>query len=820
MPPKRSERPLWSKGSKEQRKSQRKPEISVRHEDAPAHGAKLPANGARRSTGFINGFSTIGRINGLKGRVNGLKGRVNGLKNGRRGLYNGLVNGLDRRTGWINGNGFINGFRLTNFRHAMPLQRRSFSLRIAAVIVMAAVIILVPFYLVSTMPESTIKIDGYFFDWERAGYFQEKESTAQPSIDIREYSIVIWRNTVYCYISTTAPMFSLSEDLPQAFYALFDTDNDQDTGYMAEGIGADLIVEILGWNGSMQLSRLSEFTTHADRKDFSGFIGDMPVKAMVSGNQLEFSFTKAHIENPTVRFFAKNGYGSEDTSLYAVRYMAPALRATIDLTMPEILIPGSMEAVLALELKGQRGDVEISGLSFQKLGNASEFRLFLYDGATILAESEDINLTFAQPLIVEEGYGKTLSLFVEVDGIEITSSFGLSLQASGIITEDGPVSIEEKQTLAKVAYVGEIPTEVIIDGAFADWANGYIMLDADGDVQFEDGTIMDDESIDIIEYGMYVGREDLAMYLSVDDRICNGTLLPKDIHLPVPSAGLPSLESPELIGADIAGAIIDIDLNASTGSNMNDVMGADYLVFITGKKGMIILSELYIWSENGDGSWEFVDTVRSAVDNRRMEFAFNMSHLALNSTNIASVGFFMTDWEQGTDYSDSLLPVARWQSEWYEKAFGGIIINEVFHVRNELAWIELYNTGTQPISLSGWTLYDDRTVIWSFGDVILSPGEFLLIEGLNLDHIADIRLVDDQGVVIDIRIVEKGSWKSYSRTGDPPYSKWKLLMPTPGELNIGQTAIPEFSSIMLPILGVIVLLLVFRTKKRRATYDH
>jgi len=781
-----------------------------------------------RVNGFTNGL-TKGRVNGFtngitKGRVNGLindlkGGRVNGLTNGKRGFFNGLINGLDRKNGWVNGNGFINGFRLTNVRRGIPLQRRNFPMRVAAVMVVAAIIILTPFYLISLMPDTAIKIDGYFFDWDRAGYFVENMDTASPDIDIREYSIVVWQNTVYCYISTEGRMFPLDEGSATAFYAMFDIDNNPGTGYIVDDIGADLMVKIVGWNGTIQLSHMSDFINSANRSDFKGFGIDFWIRAMAENNQLEFSFQTSNIENPTVRFFAKSWTGEEDSSMYVIKYQAPAMRATAEFVMPDVILPNVRERVINLVLEGQRGDIAINGFDFQRLGNATEYALYLYEGEKLISTSGDGLFELISPLVLREGHLRSLAVFAEVEACENICSFGMTLNATGVMTDDCTVVVEERQTLSKVSYVGSIPDGIIIDGAFADWMNGYVMLDGDNDVAFENGGLVADESVDILEYGMHVGTRDLSMYISVDDKICNGSLLPIDIILPISDQGLPLLETPELMGADVAAAVIDVDINTSTGAEFGDIMRGDYLVFIAGKKGKILLSELYEWDDNDNGSWSLLDSVKSAVDNRRMEFGFNLSHIPLDNNTIAVVGFFMTDWKGGTDYSDSLFPLGRWQEDWYKKEFGGIMINEVGHFKSATDYVEFYNTGTEPISLDGWVLYDGRTPIYTFEDVVINPGELFVIEGFELSRVADIILVDDQGVVIDdVRTSEKKD-KSWGRTGDPPYPKWKVLTPTPGELNDGQTIIPEFSSILLPILVIVFLPLMIRIRKTWSEKD-
>lgn len=775
-----------------------------------------------RINGLINGF-TNGRINGLRnGRINGLvngftNGRINGLRNGKWGLTNGLVNGLDRKTGLVNGNGFINGFRMAGARRGIPLARRNSPIRMAIVMAVVALVVIVPFLLVYSMPVSAIKIDGYFFDWDRAGYFHESLETAAPEIDIRDYSVVTWQNTVYGYMSTAEPMFMGGNTTPTSLFAFVDLDNDPGTGYILGGMGADVKVEIMGWNGSAKSATATSFAPYSDRHDYSGFLSPRPAEAMSDGNRVEFSFGEMNEGEPTVRFLAKNYAGWEDESQYAIRFGEGALRVVSDLSLRDIVPADSLEKAMNLEFESQRGDFTITSLAFQKLGDVDNYRISVFDDLQVLAQSTGPTLAFLPALEIKEGYGKKLALYVEIDGGEVQSTFGLALNESGVRTSSGPVSVEERQSFAKVAYVEQIPHSVIIDGAFADWANGYVMIDRANDVQLIDGNISKDGSIDILEYGMYLEQTDVAMYLSTADRICNGTLIPKNIQLPVPTQGLPNIESKELIGSDVAGALIDTDTDISTGVNVRDIIGADYFVFIAGKKGDIIISELYSWdAHNNNGTWEFVRSVISAVDSRRMEFAFNMSDLSMGDLDVAAVEFFMTDWQEGGDFSDSLLPLAKWQAGLYKRAFGGIIINEVKNNKGTTDWIELYNTGSTPITLTGWIIYDGTTAIYTFGAITINPGEFLVISGLSISKTGSLRLANAGGLLIDSVIANENSKsKTYGRTGDPPYSKWKELMPTPGALNPGQVAIPEFSDILVPVVGIIGVFALVRFRGRR-----
>jgi hypothetical protein len=781
-------------------------------------------NGLRtgRINGLINGF-TNGRVNGLRnGRINGLingftNGRVNGPKDDKRNRYNGLVNGLEHKTGLVNGNSFINGFRMPGARRRMPLSKRNSSLRLAIVLAMVAIVVITPFLLIFSMPESTIKIDGYFFDWERAGYFQEMKATAASDVDIREYSTVVGQGVVYGYISTAGNMFSRDNGEPSALYGFFDMDNNPSTGYIIDGIGADKMVEVIGWNGTMKSATVSDFPVGFDSADFSGFTFRISIDAIPADNRIEFSFQTSGTQNPTTLFMSKNVQGQEDESQYTVRFGEPALRVAAELTMPDVIPVDSRERVMDLGFESARGNFTITDLTFEKLGTASQYRISVFDDLQVMGYSNGATLTFEPVLEIKEGYGKKLSVYVEIGGGEISSSFGLSLNATGIGTTSGPATVDETQVSNRVAYVSEIPHSVVIDGAFADWIYGYIMTDSGNDVRLANGSLINDPSIDITGYGMYIDQRDVAMYLSVADRICNGTSIPKNITIPVPTQGLPNPAGQRLLGADIAGAVLDTDLDPSTGASFGGTLGADYLVFIAGKKGKIIQSELYAWdTSQGNATWRFVERVRSAVDSKRMEFAFNFSALSMGDLDVAAVSFFMTDWKQATDFSDGILPLAKWQIGMYSKAFGGILINEVMNNKGTLDWIEFYNTGTVPITLTDWVIYDSTTVIYTFGAITIAPGEFFVLYNLGVTKNGDLRLVDAGGLLIDsVSVKESSAPKSYSRIGSPPYSTWRNAVATPGAINSGQVPIPEFSDILIPLIGMIGMFTFMRTRRRK-----
>ena len=108
---------------------------------------------------------------------------------------------------------------------------------------------------------------------------------------------------------------------------------------------------------------------------------------------------------------------------------------------------------------------------------------------------------------------------------------------------------------------------------------------------------------------------------------------------------------------------------------------------------------------------------------------------------------------------------------------GTVLINE-FMASNKTAlededgenvdWIELYNPGTEPVALSGWSLTDDpgRPRRWTFPDVSLGGGEYLLVFASGKD-----RRPVDPGVPLhtDFKLEADGEFLALFDSADPPH---------------------------------------------------
>ena len=188
------------------------------------------------------------------------------------------------------------------------------------------------------------------------------------------------------------------------------------------------------------------------------------------------------------------------------------------------------------------------------------------------------------------------------------------------------------------------------------------------------------------------------------------------------------------------------------------------------------------------------------------------SALGLVSGNAYTVTFLAEDWSGRQD--DVRMGLIAHNSSG-TKYYGGIIINEVFSKGGPQDWIELMNTASTSIDVSGYTLYASGVLVytWPAGSII-DPGQLLLTTGLEFSKSQSYRLNTGSGAPVDEVSTPAWQEKSYGRTGAPPYSTWASMVSTPGALNVGQTPIPEFGNFIVPLAIVPIIMIAFRHSKR------
>ena len=114
-------------------------------------------------------------------------------------------------------------------------------------------------------------------------------------------------------------------------------------------------------------------------------------------------------------------------------------------------------------------------------------------------------------------------------------------------------------------------------------------------------------------------------------------------------------------------------------------------------------------------------------------------------------------------------------------------------------YIELYNRSSEAVNLTGWNLSDDATQArkWSFPEVSIAPGEYLVVYASGLDRKDDpahlhtnfslssegeqVALSNAQGRMMDK--VEYDLLKSDTAWALDADGSWKVMPPTPGRAN-------------------------------------
>lgn len=129
-------------------------------------------------------------------------------------------------------------------------------------------------------------------------------------------------------------------------------------------------------------------------------------------------------------------------------------------------------------------------------------------------------------------------------------------------------------------------------------------------------------------------------------------------------------------------------------------------------------------------------------------------------------------------------------------------------------WIELYNSGTNSVDLSGWALSDDYNNLskWVFPEgTVINPGSYLIVwcdgeldETSHTNYHANFRLSPTNGsVILSIKI--DGKYKPFdylnykflladysygNKQGEQPFFRQKFAIPTPGAPNVSTGSVP------------------------------
>ena len=742
-------------------------------------------------------------------------GVINGIT---QGLTNGGPKTKGKTNGFVNGSGAVNGFRLSYQQRRIPGAKVDLIKKLVVILVLVAILVAIPYALVYSFPKQTVEIDGYFMDWIKAQVYKDVPDSSNPDIALSAYAMKYDARGSFFYIATEGQIFEGRDNGADGFYIFIDRDNNPMSGYSVRGLGADALVVVLGWNRSLVEANSYAFDPEANRLDFSGFMFVSNAVAASFGNEMEIGSSVSVGDNSRVAICARHTNASNDWSDVNFRTRGPALEVTEQLDMPLVLSIVPDQRVLKVNLSAKGPQAAVQGLRFEFLGNVTPVSITAVEDRKVLGTSNREFLQFDAPVLVGEKK-RSIDIVATLPSVSSEGSFGMQLNKTDALSVDRNATwvVHSVQTGSRVAYIGSAPSRVAIDGAFGDWTQRFSYSDRLNDAysnRTKDNTSGD---VDISFVKVASSLETASFYMSVNGTMLGGSSVPASMVrfvVPGPPAQNVTNITERMFGADFAFVFIDTDHNQSTGYCIG---GSEIAIMVVGKDNSILSRLAYRYVQGG---WVKIGPVEAAIDSHQLELSSSYATLGLTQGETYTITMLAQDWSGRQD--DIALPLpARITAG--TRAYPGILINELYSRAppgggND--WIELYNTGTTPINLSGWRLYADGVLVYIWPTVWVQPGEFYVMAGLSFGKSTNYVLEDDLGAVIEQVNTPAWQGKSYGRTGTAPYNSWSDMTPTPGAVNVGQTPIPEFGNLVLPIAIVpIVLIAIRRARGPRESRD-
>jgi hypothetical protein len=190
-------------------------------------------------------------------------------------------------------------------------------------------------------------------------------------------------------------------------------------------------------------------------------------------------------------------------------------------------INGNGNQLLRLDLSAETVAVTITGLTLTRTGFGNDndvSAVELTDGANIIGSGTLSNgmVTLGNNIQVSPGSPRTLNVRVDVGGgATLGESIGFKVaERADVETDRGVVSLKRSKPIEgnyESSYLLDIPENVTIDGAFADWEDKHIRNDSDDDVR---------PDLDISKYGVSNTDSGAAFYLRVDGKMAGGVEVP------------------------------------------------------------------------------------------------------------------------------------------------------------------------------------------------------------------------------------------------------------------------------------------------------
>ncbi len=588
-----------------------------------------------------------------------VEGRTKLVKNGevhltaKNGTINGFTNGI------VNGHGVVNG---TYRRRVDPGKSREMWKLIAP---LAIVFILLAAPLVGyTLYKSgqAFVVDGEFNEWKGVpSYYPLRGSNT--SLGVESVQFHEQDGSLMFLIKTSRGVFQNTSGI----YMFIDSDSNASTGYYVHGVGADYLIEIYGWDNSIRGKELYMFNG-SSQEEYS-FKPLDSVVAVYEGDGIEGS-ARIELNGFRAVVMATDYSGNGEiipvsygSPLTVVEEFSASTVIPLNQSTDVLKITFSSTPITLREIEFQvYGTAPLSSITRAEL-RGSGFRTDNYaieDGKLIFQDvnAEVSNETVFLSIVVDNPEFSSMSLGFKIDRIGSSSPYFINDMTDGA-PYIGNVPAEpaldgsfydwknlRNDTVDDVSRGGAIVDDPNVDitsygshtsdsllvflkvrgkmlgGEDVPVSRGPGVRDSDGDTvpddvdpyphDFNNDGVPDSESFIIVNGSsmLDVDGDGIPDYPMGPDMWLN-TTIPDDF--PAPYAGkevhryIGPVPHSTPNGMDTIRIYINSDNDTRTGFSLPQYpFGADYMVELTGKDGVVVNASLYSYH----GSWRYEGEVK------------------------------------------------------------------------------------------------------------------------------------------------------------------------------------------------------------------
>ena len=613
-------------------------------------------------------------------------------------------------------------------------------------------------------------------------------SPAQPRL-ISTCGMALDGSFLFLSMQAETPLFRGAETSPDIIRILVDSDDDPGTGYRASTMGADILIEIVGYGGTIRnafyyrYDPLRRTDTPRGDTDWNAWSPMFTVDAAHSGRGIEMRLWKDEIplqggRSPKALFHLSRGPHLQDMSPVVSPEGALALETASLLTDP-VMVVGVEYPVLSVRLRdlaeggggggrgrggrgaGGRDSHTLSFGLYSTLGVhriASSVLRCHSSGAeypaTVVVVGDRLVFTPGTDDRAGGSRDRNYSLFLTLTE-QVTRGEALVLGVEGI---DARAGITPAGTEPARAHALGVPGAPVIDGLFFEWEGPA----RDG---WSHGASGDAPEVLIRDQPGH--GEGAFLYGSFRGGLLTGMPVPpgRPLTLPTsrrgheypPDAGDPRVPvnvttqsmAPLPVRSTSDALLFLFHAGTGEGYDLGHGIIATHLVEITGTGNRITSSRLLEF-HGGSGShwnWTPAGTIDAFAVGNELEFRLSLTDARLvrvhevtplrdavwdcREEDRAGEGSGCPDRDGAGDTNEQtcIRPVVLST----RSGATHLCINELFPnpVSQADEWVELYNPTGNLIELEGWTLEDDAGVVWTgeASDSIESLGFFII--GLN-----------------------------------------------------------------------------------------